>query len=277
MDNISENKKIIIVLITLVFTTFNLALSQGFNHDYPRVGFLQWGTSTYDWDAKFDLIISRIKSTSYPRFIKSKNPNAIVLATDDIQKGAWVGYDSMPDDWWFRDSQGNKIKIYGGGRNWTDYSDHCRRIASFGNRRFNEAIGDIIIQQLDLNEFDGIATDGLWITGHCPSDDIDIDRNGVNDFTEYGYSWVRGQLKDGAFHVLQNIRQAIGEDRILFINSGSFHREAWEISNGLWLEHFKGLYNSWHSFSSRYFDFMANARTPHVLLMDGFYDSKNKI
>jgi len=104
--------------------------------------------------------------------------------------------------------------------------------------------------------------------------EIDLDRNGKNDYDEHGKSWVNSTWKAGVDKVIAEINR-LNNNRPLIINSGRFHEPEfyWEESNGMVLEMtafipqidwFKNIYQSW----------MKKARQPHLLIMDGLGPDK---
>ncbi|MBU4360566.1 DUF362 domain-containing protein, partial [Patescibacteria group bacterium] len=239
-------------------------------HCYPRTGALHWESSSSDWDSNFDLlIIPRGKYVEdYVKKVKAKNPHIIILPTCDINQGECL----RDEEWKIRKSDGSTIKIYGGGSDWVDYTDFAPQLSQYDNKRFNEYIGTAMARGVDLNIVDGFATDGFWITGWSPeSDDIDIDRNGINDYSEHNKWWVQEQIKTGALHAMENIKNALSEDKYFFLNPGfSFKLEGVQYRNGQYLEHYKGPYTHVSSFSllEDYQEFMKKARKPHLFMLD---------
>ncbi|MBU4360952.1 hypothetical protein KKA66_03860, partial [Patescibacteria group bacterium] len=177
-------------------------------HCYPRTGALHWESSSSDWDSNFDLLIIPKRSeyvTDYAKKVKAKNPHIIILPTCDINDGECL----KDEEWKMRKSDGSTVKIYGGGFNWVDYTDFAPRLSQYNNKRFNEYIGTAMIKEVDLSVVDGVATDGIWISGWSPeSEDIDIDRNGINDYIEHNKWWVQEQIKTGALHAMESIKNA---------------------------------------------------------------------
>ena len=277
---------IFIVAVFLLSTNFSFAYDK-FNPPYPRTAIFGWGGETPEWDLRFNLVDS-----SHPKidFIKANNSNIIVMPTCDIQSGACIS-SNVPDEWKIKTSKGKVIKIYGGyssnnckgnyvGWDWADTTDFAPRLERYGNRRYNEYIAEIMEKR--SKNYDGVATDGLWINGYYPKGkknypdcevDIDLDRDGKNDFEEHGASWIRDKLKRGTREALENIRSRI-DDKPLLVNTGTFHSEAWDITNGMFLEHFKGIYGTPKAFVDMYKRWMKETKTPHLWCMDGFPSSK---
>lgn len=237
------------------------------------------------------MITSPSNDPAFTGLLKSLNPTILLATTCDIQAGACF---PTPDEWKIRTSTGKTIKLYGGfadsscsgdytGWDWTDPTDYAPVLADYDGQRFNEFIATVMADRFKPN-IDVLATDGLWVTGYYPKQktdypdcelDIDLDRNGLNDFNESdkGETWVRDNLRQGTRRVAENIRALIG-DAPLRINTGVFHTEVWDITNGLILEHVD-LIHSWNYFWRTYQNFMNEALQPHFLDLNGLVDGRS--
>ena len=97
-------------LIFISLLIFDSAISQNYNPPYPRVGqiyFYNPGQAAEIWK-NHDLVIIRHKYNDEARKIKERNPDVILLATNDYivsKKDMW------PDAWYVKDSNG-KITSY---------------------------------------------------------------------------------------------------------------------------------------------------------------------
>lgn len=257
---------VMVLTATLIGLSAESAQSQG-GHSYPRIGIFHFGPGApAEWYAKYDLVIFRNENAGFVQKIKSLNPNVIVLPTRDWNRGAQI--DPMPEEWIPVNSKGQKINIYSSSTWYTiDFSDYCPRSSRYGNKRFNEYLPEFLLTTHNLSVLDGIATDGLWITPREANGDIDLDRNGRNDFDEHGEAWVNKVWGDGVAKVFRALRAGLPNNKLLVINSGGFHNWHWEESNGLILENFNRMIDfDW--FSRTYDSFMNNARAPHALLVD---------
>ncbi|MDZ7343609.1 MAG: putative glycoside hydrolase family 15 protein, partial [candidate division KSB1 bacterium] len=233
------------------------------NHRYPRVATFQWSGAPPEWYAKHDLVDIGDHDPALARAIKTINPNTIILPTQDWNAGA--GIDPLPDQWITRNSLGKKINLYGPDTWYVDITDFCPRV---NGKRYNEALPDQVLSRIDLTVFDGVATDGLWSSPYSANGDIDLDRNGVNDFKEHGGDWVSDQLVRGIEKVLAGFRSRMAADKLILVNSGGFHSFGWEYSNGVLMEHTSFLY-SFGWFKGQLDGFMRKAPTPHVIIIDG--------
>jgi len=240
------------------------------NHGYPRTAIFQWGGASAEWYAKFDLVDFSLTSSSAVKAIKNINPETIVLSTS-----GWTAYGNpfvitpLPEPWFARDSKGDKIDV-GGGCYLVDLTNMCDL---YQGKRYNQVLPEVLVKRVNLSVFDGIASDWLWRKPHGVSD-IDLDKNGVNDYQEHGENWVISVWQHGLETLLTNLRNLIPDDKLILINSGMFHEFGWTQTNGVLLEHtgpnfyfpyFKKMYDKW----------MAAAPEPHVLLFDAILNSKN--
>lgn len=259
-------RSIVLIAVAMVGLSTRPAQSQG-GHPYPRIGTFHFGPGApAEWYAKFDLVIFRTENSGFVQKIKSLNPKVMVFPTRDWNRGAQI--DPMPDEWIPVNSKGQKINIYSSTTWYTiDYSDYCPRSSRYGNKRFNEYLPEYLLSTHDLSAFDGIATDGLWITPREANGDIDLDRNGRNDFEEHGEAWVNNVWGEGVAKVFTALRAGMPNNKLLIINSGGFHDWHWEESNGLVLENLNRMIDfDW--FSRMYDNFMKDAKGPHALMVD---------
>lgn len=269
MSKLRLSKFLVGLLFCLPFS-----LQAQVNHTYPRIGVFHFGQgSTPEWYAKFDVVIFRTEDPDFVNEIKNINPETLVLPTRDWNRGA--GIEPMPDEWIPRNSKGEKVTIYDSDTWFTiDMSDYCPRSSLYGNKRFNEYLPEFIVSLYDLSAFDGVATDGLWVKPRGANGDIDLDRNGVNDYNEHGEDWVNNAWESGVMKILTKLRELMPPGKLLIINSGRFHEFAWSESNGLILE-LNSKTTSFSYFTGLYDDWMAQAREPQVLLNDAKGDSKD--
>ena len=233
------------------------------NHPYPRTGVQHFGKAPADWYARFDMAIISRHDEEEARRIKAINPNTLLIFTD-----GWTAYsrnwrlEPLPSEWMARDSRGNKIDLNWGAQ-LIDMSILCPKV---NGKAYWESHPEYIVSVVDLTVFDGIGSDWCW---GKPSgvNDIDLDRNGRNDYDEHGEAWVIEKWQLGVVGFIARLRQLMGPDKLIWINSGQFHDWAWDTSNGVLLEKEPGVYR-WDWYWKTYQDFMANARQPHILLMD---------
>jgi len=252
----------------IVFCGCVLSRSAGFaqvNHGYPRTAIYNWGGAPMEWYAKFDLVDFSSTSTGLVQQIKDIDPNTVVLSTS-----GWTAYGHpfvitpLPEPWFARDSKGNKIDT-GGGNLLVDLTNMCDL---YNGQRYNQKLPEVLVNRVDLSVFDGIASDWLWSKPHGVSD-IDLDKNGVNDYQEHGENWVISVWQGGLETLLTNLRNRMPSDKLILINSGLFHEFGWSQTNGVLLEHSSGFYGGWKYFFDLYQRWMKEARSPHILLLDG--------
>ena len=241
------------------------------NHSYPRIGIYKFGNAPSDWLSKFDLIITPNNDIKFVKSIKKKNPDTVILSCSDWNVGLEdrkSGYliKPFPEEWFVRDSNGEKLKIYGNNYYLVNITNLCPK---YDNKRYNQFLPEFLVNNVDLSAYDGIASQGLWTEPWGGINDIDFDRNGKNDYSEHGRNWVRSTWQDGAETLISNLRSRIPENKLILINSGSFHKFGWNETNGLIIEHSWAIKYNWTFFVKRYFEWMSSARKPHVLLVDG--------
>lgn len=251
-------------VIVLVFISIQSSSGQNYYPNYPRTVFWHFGSATPEWYARFDLVVKSTRNVEWVQKVKAINSDAIILSTS-----GWTAWGSG-DEWFppetnpnyfFVDSNGNFVDGGTGGY-MTDISNLC---PTYNGKRFNERFPEYLVEITDLNYFDGIASDWLWEKPWGVTD-IDMDRNGVNDYTEYGKPWVDSVFIAGTETLLENMRNAMPADKVLLVNSGWFHVYGETTTNGLMIEHGTGFV-SYDYLWSRYQQFMRDYPEPHVLLM----------
>ncbi len=229
---------------------------------YPRIAVQHFGDAVPDFYAMYDLVIITRTNVDEVKAIKKINPNAIVLSTH-----AWTQWfknhiiNPFPEAWFARDSKGGQI-VPTRFNQLIDVTNFCPRV---NGKRYNEALPEALRQDVDLTVFDGIGTDWAWGKPHKVSD-IDLDRNGQNDYVEHGADWVEAKWQEGLVAMIARVREMIGPDKLLWVNSGGFHDWGLEQTNGTNLDHWSGFF-SWGYFMRQYKNFMRTARRPHIFIL----------
>jgi len=261
-----------IFVMVLILAHFTLLRAQQ-GHDYPRIGVFHWGGAPAEWYAKFDLVITANRGSNFARSIKSINPNTIVLPTRDWNAGAGIPH--IPDDWYVRDSNGKIVTIYGGKAKLVDISNYCPK---YEGKRYNEYLPEYMANLVDLSVYDGVASDGVWKYPYGTTD-VDLDRNGINDWIEHGTpaeakEWLKQKWLEGVHKVVMDLRDRIGWNKIIHLNSGLPHDFERETTNGATCESCRVIF-SWASAKRNYEGWINTAPYPHTLLYDWKGDSKN--
>ena len=248
------------------------------NHRYPRIGNFQWVGAVTDWYARFDLLDTGsqgfAQGGNFVRSVKALNPNVIMLPSRDWNAGPG-GFDGsdVPREWIALHSDGSYVNLYFDTDYYMDMTDFCPRATSgrWAGKRYNEIVAEWHLSYVDLTAFDGVSTDGLWNSPLSAQGDIDLDRNGVNDFKEHGDDWVSGHIVNGIDKILIDLRKTMGPDKVILINSGGFHQWGWENTHGLLKEHSAIFYSlgDVNYNMDVYHEFMKKAPQPHVTLIDG--------
>ncbi|MFQ5601705.1 MAG: hypothetical protein ACE5HS_00385 [bacterium] len=254
--------KILIFSLLAVCLLTQTAQSQS-THTFPRIAVQHFGKAPPDWYARFDMVIVPRANASEARSIKALNPNCYVIFTDEWSSNTkgMKRRNQLPDAWLARDSKGNIIDLSWG--KLIDMSILCPKVKG---KAYYEDHPQWLVNYTDLSVFDGIGSDWCWGKPHGIKD-IDLDRNGVNDFDEHGKNWVESKWLDGVLAFIANLRKHIGQDKLIWVNSGQFQRWGWEYANGLELERYSGILG-WDFYIRTYKNFMKQAPKPQILLMD---------
>jgi len=256
-------------------------------HCYPRVGAFHWGGGRPELYAKYDLVMG-----GAPLKTKELNPNIKILPTFGWQAYGYgetqlgPGFDHK--NWYMKNSHGGDLWAGWDGY-YVDFTDHCPSSQNplTSGLKFNQFLPDYILQTIDLNAYDGVATDWLqnfpWgiYDGDNPFPrDIDINRNGVNDFVEYGEAWVSREWTRWVEDLISKVRSRMNaagfSDKPILINSGGFHDFGWANTNGIVLEYGSDVRSyGLEGFKAKYDDWMAIAPEPHVTLINTSLPHKN--
>lgn len=252
------------------------------NHRYPRIGIHQWSGSPDEWYAQFDLVSIALINVEWAKRIKSLNPDVLILPTSDWNNGTYIN--PFPDEWYIRHSNGAKIEYGGPGTFYANLTDICPGSPLYGGKRVCDYLPEMLIQRVDLSVFDGIATDGIYYQdrelwqyhqiGNELGWDTDLDGNGVNDFHEHGEEWVVNHWNSGVDILFTKLRQLMPPEKLLMVNSGSWHRHHHAETNGNFLEHANGG-TEWSWFTKIYNQFMQTLRKPNIIFLDYDGESKN--
>ena len=249
--------------VTVLFVMMLTAAAMAQNHSYPRAAIMHFGKASADWYARYDMVIFGRNDVNEVRKIKAINPQCLVLSTHRwTQWGRNFSLDPFPKEWFAKDSQGNELAPEFGNK-LINITNFCTKV---NGQRYNEYMPQYLVNLVDLNVFDGLASDWAWGKPHN-IDDIDLDQNGRNDYDEHGKEWVERVWLEGLMALITKLRNLVGPDKIIWVNSGLFQEWGWNETNGLMLEHLPGFYG-WNYFWRMYQDWMAQARRPHVLFVD---------
>ncbi|MBN1893814.1 hypothetical protein JW906_04940 [bacterium] len=256
------NTRAFAALVVLSLFGMSDAVLGQVNHSYPRLGCFTWGGGTPEFYAQFDYLVSY--DANIAKTVKAINPNMLVLVTRDWQWGAGLSY--IPNEWYVRDSKGEIIIIYTGYK-LLDISDFCPPSSYYGGKRYNEYIPEWMASLIDLNYVDGVSTDGCVEQPRGTGlTDVDLDRNGINDWSEYGESWIKSTWLKGIQKATVALRDRIGNDKMVFFNSARFHDFGWSYTNGLYMEH-ADYTTSWRFIKEQWDKWLPVAPMPHGILV----------
>ncbi|KAA3612239.1 MAG: hypothetical protein DWQ05_19775 [Calditrichaeota bacterium] len=267
--------------ITTLSSTLNAQLPQ---HSYPLIGWQTFSGAVEDYYARFDMVITRNRHSGWADKLKQMNPTVSVIHTYDWNTAQSPYIDNFPDSWFLRDSQGNKISGYGNYM-MVNLSDVCPKATSgaMANMRYVDYLPTFLTELVDLNHFDGLATDGIWgrtgmayMYNRDGFADVDIDNNGVNDHDEMSDSEWLNRWQGGIDVLMDKLRAKVGPNKLIIINSGTKHTWGWSKQNGIIVEKRRGFFNDkfdydWFNNIKKY------AVQPYVTLEDGMpYNSHPK-
>jgi hypothetical protein len=229
------------------------AASGNYSPSYPRIGIFHFGSAPADWYAKNDMVM--VGSGEYlGDQIKAISPNTLNIPTR-----GWTAYVSASrypipaadfdlNAFLVDDSSGEDVYLNCCNR-MIDQSIFSGNASSgrFSGMSILEALPIQVTEQNLLNINDGVATDWLWRKPYGISN-IDMDRNGVNDFDEHGSAWVDAKWQEGTVQLLANLRAELdkaGSGKTSLINYGfQWQKLGVEYINGMVREWTTGFGNT---------------------------------
>jgi len=164
-------------------------------------GFGDQKTASPYYIGLFDVVLFWSSESSRVATIHTVNPDTKIFQTTDFMRGQVFtdGGGTIPAEWKMRSSTGAYL-TYGSYSLMLDPTSYCEPYTgtlggfAINAEKYNQALPRV--SKIIANQFDGIATDGVWNYPWGESD-IDIDRNGVNDLSEHGSAWIKTQMVNG--------------------------------------------------------------------------------
>src|SRR5680860_454476 len=254
--------KVVTSLILFSFLLFpQLSSGAEVKSTFPRLAnyFLKWEISETEARelAKWDLLIldmeTQENSPQSLRLIRELNPNVVILAyitaqeiISDIDQtagntNAFLRQElnsSISDNWWLRDSSGQKIENWPG-TNMINLSNVSP--TNYDGQRFNDYLPEFIANKIYTSGyFDGVFYDNTWgDVSWVNGNDIDIDGDGTRDSSDTVDSlWAQGYKQ-----MLQKTKDLVGQDFII-VGNGRVHWDYQGLLNGMMLESFP---SSWEN------------------------------
>jgi len=246
-------------LLIIFFASVSFAQSTNFNPPYPRIGIQQWGGGVLEFYARYDFVdIGIIGGDAIASQIRQANSGIILVPTSDWNAAAHV--DSLNDEWVLRNSSGQLLTLYFENDKFYDLTNFCPQV---NGRRYNEYLPKFLTSgRVNFNVYDGVATDGLWNgSSNVDNGDVDLDRNGINDYDEHGAEWIEAQFEEGIDSVLVRLIRMMPENKIILINSGGLHDWLWNHTNVIMVEDLSGIFGVEY-LKSQYDGFIAQGRSP---------------
>lgn len=227
-------KAFFISLAFLLFTfkDTSAAVDINWNHDYPRLANQHFGKSPAQYYAKFDLIISQTP-IDLIQAIKAIDPTTKVLYTEGIigpppdSENDIMHCNGWTDDFFALRDDGSVAQA---GSPWAprlaDMTSLPQTPRNSLGERYNQYGPRCVTEFAKNGGYDGAGTDWVW---HKPrAGNIDLDRNGINDYNEHGEAWVDSVYVAGVSDFIANWRSEVNRQFAnskvpIWVNSGVLH------------------------------------------------------
>ncbi|MBN2417619.1 hypothetical protein JXO52_17430 [bacterium] len=249
---------------------------------YPRIGAMLYSCACAEWAQKYDLLVLNT-GNDFAQRLKTINPDIKLLYMIDWNVAAHLGY-GIPDNFRLKTVDGSPIGFYGGfivnpagSQIAPNFSDVCPLI---DGKRANQWFAEYITVKVDMNYFDGLATDGFWggsgVDNIPSSIPLDMDVNGVSDWVEHDRPWIKSRWDAGASEMLRLIRQKLGPDKLIVINSGWGFGDhpAKQYINGAIIE-YEGDENNPNNKLWEYRNFMQYSAKPQATVFPACHMTQN--
>jgi hypothetical protein len=243
------------------------------DHTYPRLANQHFGRSPAEWYARFDLIVAQT-SKDLIQATKAIDPSTMFIFTDSVY--TVDNGNNMPDcpgwtdEWYAMKSDGSWNAV----GNWP-ITDVSNLVPNNGiGERLNQSVPRCFTQLALNGGYDGVGTD--WFFDKPRLDNLDMDRNGQNDYVEHGKNWVIDTWREGAAEFVANWRvevdAALGPSAPIWINTGLLHDNSripgvLENSNGLEFERMTG-FTSFNNSWKQYQKWIESGQKPSVWVTD---------
>ncbi len=255
----------------------------GWDHDYPRIATQSFMNAPAEWYARFDLNIFKEDRATLNR-IRQLNSSAKMIYTEGISayhSSLETVCGSLNEQYFvMRDDGVTHAGTLGRNQEFMNLSNLDQASVSV---RYNEFIPRCLTNKAVSEGYDGVGTDWLWDKPRVQDDNMDMDRNGVNDYVQFGgASGVESEWSKGVGTLVSNWRAMIdgktwfgntsGQNVPLWLNTGKLHGNtevpgALSLSNGLEFERewgFTNFANAWN----RYQSWINSGRKPSVWMTD---------
>ncbi len=209
--------KIFILLIFLASTVFPQVIDKKQIQDYPLLFNLTWGGGCDWWQNQFGWNLT-VYSDSIPvkraQSAYGKRDSIYWSFTTDWNAGEPLNkLMTIPDEWYVRTASGSRIPYWG--TYLVDPTNYCPQV---NGKRYNEKLADTLAVFANPTIWDGINSDGTWAYPFQNLTDIDLDRNGLADYSETSHgstsaerqAWICRTWAAGYYTLANRLRSKPG-------------------------------------------------------------------
>ena len=206
----------IIIFVSATLSTGQIVDKKQFQ-SYPLIFNLVWGGGCDWWQNQFDWNL-----TVYCDSIPVKRAQSAYGMKDSIYWSFTTDWNAgeplnrlmtIPDEWYVRTASGAKISY--SGTYLVDPTNYCPQV---NGKRFNEKLADTLAVNANPTIWDGVNSDGTWAFPFLNLNDVDLDRNGVADYSETTHgstaaarqSWICQTWAAGYYTMANRLRTKTG-------------------------------------------------------------------
>ncbi len=215
--NFKKFSKLVVLIFLFSASITAQVIDKKQNQSYPLLFNLVWGGGSDWWQNQFHWNLT-VWTDSIPvkraQSAYGKRDSIYWSFTSDWNAGEPLNrLMTIPDQWYVRTANGSRISYWG--TYLVDPTNYCPQV---NGRRYNEMLADTLAVFANPTVWDGINSDGTWAYPFQNLADIDLDRNGLADYSETSHgstpaerqAWISRTWAAGYYTLANRLRSKQG-------------------------------------------------------------------
>ncbi len=215
--NFKKFSKLVILIFLFSASITAQVIDKKQNQSYPLLFNLVWGGGSDWWQNQFHWNLT-VWTDSIPvkraQSAYGKRDSIYWSFTSDWNAGEPLNrLMTIPDQWYVRTASGSRISYWG--TYLVDPTNYCPQV---NGKRYNEKLADTLAVFANPTIWDGINSDGTWAYPFQNLTDIDLDRNGLADYSETSHgstsaerqAWICRTWAAGYYTLANRLRSKTG-------------------------------------------------------------------